>query len=238
MNKRTELIKNFLKQATTDDISGPIIAIGGAEDKTNHSKILKEFFNLSGGKNCDITIIPWASEKKDAGENYKQLFENFGAKKVFLLKEKSRDKTLDAIERSAAIFFTGGDQKRLLNVLEDLDLIHDIRTYHKSGTVVAGTSAGASILSTHMPYWDSEKEKMIYFRGLDLVKDSIIDQHFSQRNRSNRLKSGVLRFKNSTGYGIDEDTALIFDNEKKPKKIGSGDILIIEHDKIKNQHQA
>jgi len=228
MIKRSKLIENFLKIAKQEDISGPVMAIGGAEDKTNHSKVLKEFFNLAGGKNCDITIIPWASEKKNAGENYKKLFEDFGAKKVFLLKDKSRDKTLDAIERSAAIFFVGGDQKRLLDALDELDLMHEIKVYHKSGTLIGGTSAGASILSTHMPYWDSNKEKMIYFRGLDLVPNSIIDQHFSQRNRSNRLKSGVARFKNSIGYGIDEDTALIFKEKEKPKKIGSGEVLIID----------
>lgn len=227
MNKRSELIKKFLKLATEEDISGAIMAIGGAEDKTKHSKILNQFFKMAGGEGCDITVIPWASEKKDAGENYKKLFEDFGAKKVFLLKEKSREKALDAIERSAAIFFTGGDQKKLLDVLDELDLMHEIKVYHKSGILIGGSSAGASIMSTHMPYWDLKEEKMIYFRGLDLVPNSIIDQHFSQRNREARLKSGIARFKNSIGYGIDEDTALIFDKGKEPKKIGSGKVLII-----------
>jgi len=69
---------------------------------------------------------------------------------------------------------------------------------------------------------------MIYFRGLDLVPNSIIDQHFSQRNRSNRLRSVVARFKNSIGYGIDENTALIFKEKEKPRKIGSGEVLIID----------
>jgi cyanophycinase-like exopeptidase len=58
MIKRSKLIENFLKIAKQADISSQIMAIGGAEDKTSRSEILKEFFNLAGGKDCDITIIP------------------------------------------------------------------------------------------------------------------------------------------------------------------------------------
>lgn len=223
------MIALLLKEAKKDsDISGPIMAIGGAEDKTPHSKILKRFFELAGGKDCDITVVPWASELKEAGENYKKLFTDFGAKKIFLLKKKSREDFLDAIERSAAVFFVGGDQKKLLDAIEELDLVHEIKVYHKKGTLIGGTSAGASILGTHIPYWSDKEEKMIYYRGLDLVPNSIIDQHFTQRNRKKRLEEGTSRFQDSTGYGIDEDTAIIFYPDGKKDEIGNGNILTIK----------
>lgn len=227
MVKRTKILEFYKIATENDDISGPIMAIGGAEDKTQHGKILKKFFELSGGRDCDITVIPWASDKKSAGENYKKLFEDFGAKKVYLLKNKSRKEAIDAFERSASVFLVGGDQKRLLDTLKDLNLTKEFVKLHKSGKTIGGTSAGASILGEHMPYWSDVEEKMIYYKGLNLITKSIIDQHFTQRNRLKRLEDGVHRFKDAVGFGIDEDTAIIFQHGKKPAKIGSGHVKII-----------
>ena len=204
---------------------GMIMAIGGAEDKTFHGKILKKFFELSGGKGINITIVPWASEKKEAGDNYKNIFEHFGATKIFLIKEKSREKFIDAIERSAALFFVGGDQKRLLDELNKLDLIDDIKRENKVGLKIGGTSAGASILGEHMIYYSSEEDKTMYFKGADLVPKTIIDQHFSQRGRIQRLKDAIDRFSDCVGYGIDEDTAIVFQNGEKVLELGSGKII-------------
>jgi cyanophycinase len=239
MNKRIEILKMALKGLSKDLESdrleaietkvhpGAVIAIGGAEDKTYHGKILNRVFELAGGKGIDITIIPWASEKKDAGEIYEKIFKHLGAKDVFLLKEKNRKKSLKALEYSALIFFVGGDQKRLLDALEDLDLISEIQRYNGKGSVVAGTSAGASILGEHMPYYSEKEDKVLYYRGLDLVPNSIIDQHFSQRHRIKRLQDAVERFKGITGYGIDEDTAIGFQDGVETFQMGSGRIKIL-----------
>lgn len=204
---------------------GLVIAIGGAEDKSYHGKILNKIFDLAGGKGINITVVPWASGKKDAGEIYKKIFLHLGAKNIFLLKDKNRKSFLEAIDRSALLFFTGGDQKNLLDALDDLDLIKEIKNGNDKGLVIAGTSAGASILGEHMPYYSDEEESTIYFKGLNLVPNSIIDQHFSQRHRINRLQSGVKRFKEATGYGIDEDSCIGFLDGKEIFRIGSGSVI-------------
>lgn len=239
MNDKIQILKRALikmgKDTESDRLEaiedkvhpGAVIAIGGAEDKTYHSKILKRVFDLAGGKDIDITVIPWASKKKDAGEIYKKIFEHFGAKNVFLLKEKSKKEALDAFEKSALIFLVGGDQKRLLDAFEHLDLIDEIKRNNKKGLVVAGTSAGASILGEHMPYYSEEEEKVLYYKGLNLVPNSIIDQHFSQRHRIKRLQDAVKRFDGATGYGIDEDTAIGFQDGKETFQMGSGRIKIL-----------
>ncbi len=239
MNKRIQILKMALKSIKKDSIlnkleakqsgvlPGPVIAIGGAEDKSDHSKILRKVFEISGGKGIDITIVPWASQKKDRGEVYKKLFKKFGAKDIFLLDKESKKEALHAFEYSALIFFIGGDQKRLLESLERLDLIDEIRKHNKEGTTIAGTSAGASILGEHMPYYSDEKEEMTYYKGINLIPNSIIDQHFSQRNRLKRLQSGIKIFPNAIGYGIDEDTAIGFQDGKEIFQIGSGRIKIL-----------
>lgn len=204
---------------------GAVIAIGGAEDKTFHSKILKKVFEVAGGHGIDVTVIPWASEKKEAGEIYKKIFSHFGAKTVFLLKDKSREDALDALERSALVFLVGGDQKRLLNTLDDLGLIKELKKFSEEGRTIAGTSAGASILGKHMPYYDDDKEAVVYFEGLDLVPETIIDQHFTQRHRIKRLQDAVERF-GATGYGLSEDNMVGFINGIEIFRIGD-DITII-----------
>jgi cyanophycinase len=206
---------------------GMIMAIGGAEDKSFHGKILKKFFELSGGKGINITIVPWASEKKEAGDIYKNIFEHFGAKKIFIIKEKSREAFIDAMERSAALFFVGGDQKRLLDELNRLSLIDDIKKENNAGLSIGGTSAGASILGEYMIYYSSEEDKILYIKGAGLVPKTVIDQHFSQRGRIQRLKDAIDRFSDCIGYGIDEDAAIVFQNGENVLELGSG--KIIEH---------
>ena len=229
MFNRFNTIYKLLKLSKKEpDISGPVMAIGGAEDKTTHGKILQKFFELAGGKGCDITIVPWASDKPKRGKLYQKIFKSLGAKEVVLLDPKDREKALEAFDKSAAIFFVGGDHKKLLDILERLDLIKPIQNSNKGGALVGGTSAGASILSEHMPYWNDEEGKLHWYRGLALVPDSIIDQHYSQRHRVKRLEESVKRFEGSIGYGIDEDTAIIFEHNKEPVIIGSGKVTIMK----------
>lgn len=225
LSKNTE--SHRLEAIETKIHPGAVIAIGGAEDKTYHGKILNRVFELAGGKGIDVTIIPWASQKNDAGEIYKKVFKHLGAKNVILQKEKKRKESLKAFENSALIFFVGGDQKRLLDTLDDLDLISEVQRYNEKGVVIAGTSAGASILGEHMPYYSEEERRVLYYRGLNLVTNSIIDQHFSQRHRIKRLQDAVERFEGVTGYGIDEDTAIGFQNGREIFQMGSGRIKIL-----------
>lgn len=199
---------------------GAVIAIGGAEDKSFHSKVLEKVFQISGGEGIDITIIPWASKKSNAGKIYKKIFKHFGAKDIFLMDSKSKEKVKEAFEKSALIFFVGGDQKKLLNCFEELDLIEEIKKANKRGVVIAGTSAGASILGCHMPYYSEEKERVVYFKGLDLIPNSVIDQHFSQRHRIQRLKDAVERFNPEIAVGLDENTAIGFKNGKEIFRLG------------------
>ena len=239
MKKKIEILKlalsNLSKDTESDRLEaietkihpGAVIAIGGAEDKTYHGKILNRVFELAGGKGIDVTIIPWASQKNDAGEIYKKVFKHLGAKNVILQKEKKRKESLKAFENSALIFFVGGDQKRLLDTLDDLDLISEVQRYNEKGVVIAGTSAGASILGEHMPYYSEEERRVLYYRGLNLVTNSIIDQHFSQRHRIKRLQDAVERFEGVAGYGIDEDTAIGFQNGREIFQMGSGRIKIL-----------
>ena len=54
------------------------------------------------------------------------------------------------MKRAGAVFFTGGDQLRLTSQLGETPVFQAIQKLYHDGGVVAGTSAGASVLSDTM----------------------------------------------------------------------------------------
>src|SRR4051812_46762665 len=65
--------------------AGPVMAIGGAEDKLRDKLILSTFVNLAGGPDARVAIVPTASSIEEAGERYKALFLGMGAESADVL---------------------------------------------------------------------------------------------------------------------------------------------------------
>jgi cyanophycinase len=108
-----------------------------------------------------------------------------------------------------------------------------VRERNAAGVVVAGTSAGASILSAHMVALGSSgatpKLRMAQmFAGFGLISNVIIDQHFRQRDRIGRLLSLVAGNPGLLGLGIDEDTAAVIDDAGMLKVVGRHSITIVD----------
>ena len=94
---------------------------------------------------------------------------------------------------------------------------------HQRGAVVAGTSAGASIMSLFMISMGEEgvtprQRASQLTAGLGLLPDVIVDQHFDQRARYGRLLSIVATSPNLLGLGIDEDTAAEVTRRPRPHR--------------------
>jgi cyanophycinase len=205
--------------------AGPVMAIGGAEDKLRDKLILTAFVNLAGGPDARIAILPTASSIEAAGERYKALFLTMGAQSadVVYLPDRAAatsPEVAELLDDVTGIFLTGGNQMRLASIVAGTPVARNIRSRNRAGAIVAGTSAGASILSTHMVAYGasgpSPRLRMAQMTaGLDLVHGVIIDQHFRQRDRFGRLLALVAGSPELLGVGVDEDTAALF----------SGDIL-------------
>ena len=114
-----------------------------------------------------------------------------------------------------------------------------IRLRNAEGVVVAGTSAGASILSTLMMAGgtgvggDSNGRPRARgwstsWPGFGLLQDIIIDQHFSQRGRMGRLLSVFAGTPGLIGIGLDEDTAVLIDREGTLEVLGSNMVTIVD----------
>ncbi|WP_426244435.1 cyanophycinase [Nocardioides sp. LHG3406-4] len=203
---------------------GPLLIIGGAEDKLHKRSILKEFVTSSGGSEARIAVIPTASSLGDeVVEVYDALFRRLGAADVVPVRPESRDDAHDPellarLASATGIFMTGGNQLKLSAIVAGTPLAEAIVDAHERGVVVAGTSAGASIQSSHMVAFGvggaTPKQRMTQVAaGLGLVRSSVIDQHFDQRNRYGRLLMIVSQSPQLLGIGVDEDTAAVVTHE-------------------------
>jgi cyanophycinase len=128
---------------------------------------------------------------------------------------------------------TGGNQLKLSSLITGTPFGDAITDAHQRGTVVAGTSAGASILAEHMIAFgaggSTPKQRMSQLSaGLGLLPGVIIDQHFEQRNRYGRLLSLVAQSPSLLGIGVDEDTAAVIYDGSRLEVIGRGAVTVVD----------
>ena len=216
--------------------------IGGAEDKVRKPTILKHFVALSGGTDARIAVIPTASSLgPEVVDVYDALFSKFGAASVDAVRPESREQAQDpalvkALDEATGIFMTGGNQLKLSAIVCGTPVGDAIVRAHERGAVVAGTSAGASIQSSHMVAFGvggaTPKQRMTQVAGgLGLVDSTVIDQHFDQRNRYGRLLMIVAQSPQLLGIGVDEDTCGLVEDvagEMVMRVLGKGAVTVFD----------
>jgi cyanophycinase len=196
---------------------GPLMIIGGAEDKLHKRTILTDFVTASGGPDARIVVIPTASSLGDeVVEVYDALFRRLGAGEVTACRPESREDADDPdlvklVDEATGVFMTGGNQLKLSAVICGSPVGDAVVRAHARGAVVGGTSAGASIQSSHMVAFgrggSTPKQRMTQVAaGLGLLASTVVDQHFEQRNRYGRLLMIVSQSPQLLGIGVDEDT--------------------------------
>jgi cyanophycinase len=225
-------------------IGGHLLVIGGAEDKYNERRILKKFLSLAGEENAEVLIVPVASDFPEfSADVYVQAFRNLGVKHPRVLRATSRQDVFEAdaealLDGVTGVFITGGDQMRLVSVLGGTNFAQILsEMVSETNIVVAGTSAGAAGMSASMivrgestPH--PHKNSVRLSPGLSFLKNIIIDQHFTERGRISRLITAVSYNPYNLGIGIDENTAIILDNEGILEVFGKGTVTIVDGSQI------
>lgn len=229
---------------------GPLVIIGGAEDKTGRSVVLRRFVRLAGGRSARIVIVPTASSvEPEMVVVYTDLFTRLGATTVTAVRPQTRamadDPALAAQTASATgVFMTGGNQLKLSQWLTGTALGDAVHAAHQRGAVVAGTSAGASVMTTHMISLGAEgitprHRTSQLSSGLGLLDGAVVDQHFDQRTRFGRLMSLVAASPNLLGIGIDENTAAIVTEKRWLEVVGAGAIFVVDaQHAVSDAHEA
>ena len=213
--------------------------IGGAEDKIRDRVILTRFCSLAGGGDGTVVVISTASSLGHlAGERYREIFTGLGIGTVrplhAMTRAQANDETFARQLRDATgIFLTGGNQLRLSSTIGGTILAEAVLDRFRAGAVVAGTSAGASAMSSHMIAFGASggtpKHRMAALAaGLGVLPSVIVDQHFQQRNRYGRLLSVIAQNPSLLGVGVDEDTAGVVGPDHVMEVIGRGSITIVD----------
>ena len=220
---------------------GYLVLIGGAEDKSGGMFVLRRIIKLNDAKK--IVVIPTASSyPASLGEKYHYAFRNLGVTDVEILDvrdkhETEREDYLEKARNADLIFFTGGDQVRLVETLEGSPLIEIIHRRFLEGVTIAGTSAGAAAASSIMLYDGEEsgltKGSVHTCPGFGFLRDISVDTHFDARGRLTRFTQFLLGTKGSgKGIGLGEDTAVIIDTNRVAEVIGAGIVTLVDTSEV------
>jgi cyanophycinase len=231
----------------SNEVQGKLLIIGGAEDKEGDCKILREFLRCAGGTKARIVVMTAATSLPgEVGDNYIRVFERLGAEDVRVVdtqrpEDASDPEYLEAIEQATGIFFTGGDQARIISCLKDTKLDAAMHKRYSEGIIIGGTSAGAAMMPDMMIIeGDSETNPRVDVvamgPGMGFLPDVVIDQHFAQRGRLGRLVTALLLQPAVLGFGIDENTAILVSGDEL-EVIGENAVTVIDeseklHDNI------
>lgn len=200
---------------------------------------------LAGGSKAKIVIVPTASsEPAETAKQYLDIFGEFDVASLEVLDIQHRDDANAApavamLNGATGIFITGGAQSRLVQLIIGTQVMDTIRLRNSEGAVVAGTSAGASLVARHMllggsgvagDSGDAAARKLMVevVGGLGLLHDVIIDQHFSQRGRMGRLLSAFAANPGLVGIGLDENTAVLVHEQGVFEIFGEEMVTVID----------
>lgn len=200
---------------------------------------LARFSEWAGGRQARILVIAWASSAP--GESYDSLREDFAPYRperldlapAAPLGPSQKAELGRQLERATGVFFAGGDQGRIMDVLRDSSLADALRARYSAGVVFGGTSAGTACMSSIMITGDGDftvidAESVGVRAGLGLLPNVILDQHFIKRQRQNRLFSLVLRHPGRLGLGIDEGSAMLVRDNRHAEVVGQTPVMVVD----------
>jgi cyanophycinase len=221
-----------------------LIIIGGKEERSNNEVILSEVAQRIGSGKLVITTVAMPNETSELFEQYEKAFRSMGVKHIFKLEikdreEATRESKVRILDDAQGVFFTGGDQVRITSQIGDTLIYNRVREIYDSGGVIAGTSAGAAVMSETMIVEGGDDESHVVggslrmAPGLGLIGGLIIDQHFMERGRVGRLVGAVAQNPKNLGIGIDERTAIVVEGGGSEFYVlGSGAAYVIDGSEV------
>jgi len=218
---------------------GSIIVIGGHEDKEGEKVILREVARRAGPDGKVVVSTVASQEPETYWEQYERVFRGLGVPHVYHLDVRDREEArserkVRILDGATVVFFSGGDQLKITSRIGDSPIYDRLcQIYTEEGGTIAGTSAGASVMCETMLVRGEQEASarlgaaLVMAPGLGFVKSAIIDQHFAQRGRIGRLLGAVAHNPRVLGFGIDENTAAIFENGRLTV-IGENAVYVVD----------
>ena len=231
---------------------GHLVIIGGG---SRPAVIMELIARLAGGAQGTMLVFPQASERPETGPELEVEFKALGLGRVVIIGADRAAADTDAVvqqtEGATGVYFAGGDQGRIMAALHGTKLEQRLHALYRGGAVMAGTSAGAAVMSRVMITGDEsrplkkddnwqtiEADNVVTTAGLGFLDDAIVDQHFVRRRRHNRLISLVLEQPRLLGIAIDEETATWVKPDRTFEVVGNGPVLVIDGGQAKIQRDT
>ncbi|MCB0518133.1 MAG: cyanophycinase [Saprospiraceae bacterium] len=225
--------------------SGKLFIIGGG---ARPAALLQDLIKTAGLDSQGFALIlPLASSEPDTAAYYAiQQFLDLGLpagkfKKCYFEKNALSPAGLDSLRAAKLIYLTGGDQGKFMEAVGGTPAHAAILEAYQNGATIAGTSAGAAVMSRKMitgnefkhpeytgDFRTIEAENIEIAEGLGLLDHCIVDQHFIRRMRMNRLVAVALEHPGETCIGIDESTAIVVEGDSACVA-GEGQVVVLRN---------
>jgi cyanophycinase len=191
---------------------GALVIVGGG---SLPDVVRDRFLDLAGGRGkARLVVVPTASLLAHTTRVFRSLnyWKNQGVTSVTLLHTLDRKEADDPafvkpLTEATAVWLAGGDQGVLLKAYHGTLVERELHKLLARGGVIGGTSAGASAMSAVMIVGGNPLAQVR--RGFGFLPEVVIDQHFQNRNRLQRLLGVLARHPTCLGLGIDEETAVV-----------------------------
>lgn len=233
---------------------GTLVVLGGAV-KDASEPLWQAVVQAAGGPGALVLVLPTASSdpERAARVTAEQLQRRGARTEVMPIaprwpgssEAQARAQAHEAawvarVQAAGGLYMTGGEQDRLMDVLRpqgrDTPLLAAIRALHARGGVVAGTSAGAAVMSeTAIRGLDDPFDALLrpltadeLGQGFGLAPEAVVtDQHFLKRGRVARLVRVLLQSGRPLGLGVEEDSAALV-RDGVAEAIGARGLLLVD----------
>jgi cyanophycinase len=216
---------------------GTLVIIGGHEDKVGERIILRDLAARADGGGL-VVVTAASNLPGELWGDYEPVFRDLGVRDVRHLHADTRAEARDPerlrlLDGASVVFFTGGNQLKLTSQLGDTPIYTRVRELFEAGACVAGTSAGASVVTETMLVTGNSaasprvSDAVSMAAGFGFLPGVIVDQHFAERGRIGRLIGAVAQNPRILGVGIDENTAIVCEGDQFTV-LGSGGVYVVD----------
>ena len=224
---------------------GKLFILGGGRIQ---SSVIDKIIEVSGlGRGGYGIILPMSSSIPDTAIiETSEYFTSKGLHNVYGINYKKgqpcTQALLDSIINARLVYLSGGDQAKFMDVIAGTGIKDAIHKAFDRGSLIAGTSAGASLMSKTMVtgnewkhtdnsrtnFYSLEAENVETTEGLGMLEKVIIDQHFIVRKRLNRSVCMCIEHPNLMIIGIDEPAAILVDGNRATV-YGDSQVVVLQN---------
>ena len=197
-----------------------LMLIGGGDTGRGNSsyetkEIDEEIVRLTNKENPNFLFIGLASSHSDSYyDTMKKIYKELGCTPVYLKKSNilnNPDIVETKIKDADIIYICGGDSVKLINDIKEYKIDELLLEAYNNGTVLAGMSAGAILLS-NKGFSDSliirgESDKYEFLNGLNFIDISFCPHYNTDPKKTTDLEEYLSKH-NEEVYCLENCTAL------------------------------